>query len=75
MQATIGWCLFACNLEENAGIHSFASKQNLMRMVGPEKRLHEIQKYLRTIFAKQESFLVKKEKKRRTFLPLRFTSL
>lgn len=44
------------------------------RMVGPEKRLHEIQKYLRTIFAKQESLLVKK-KKRRTFLPLRFTSL
>lgn len=45
-------------------------------MVGPEKRLHEIQKYLRTIFAKQESFLVKKKKKKekRTFLPLRFTS-
>lgn len=31
-------------------------------MVGPEKRLHEIQKYLRTIFAKQESFLVKKKR-------------
>ena len=34
-------------------------------MVGPEKRLHEIQKYLRTIFAKQESFLLKKKKKKR----------
>lgn len=38
-------------------------------MVDPEKRLHEIQKYLRTIFAKQESFLVKKKKEKNIFAP------
>lgn len=66
--------MFACNLEENAGIHSFASKQNLMKNGRSWKAFARNPK----IFAYdicETGVAFSKKKKRRTFLPLRFTSL